>query len=445
MKKMLAWVAMLCLLTVVAIQPAAADTLVHTATYDAWKNAQLISQTGNIVVTDLSGKYLVDGEGNVLSDVYQDITITGNICKTVQDGKNGIIDSRTGQVLVPCEYDYAAALDGTGGHENWLAGYRFLPNGTEEDYDFYNILINAGESTKIYYHIDSTDFYYNGTKVGALPRSEYVNSDYTFVQGNYLFVNSGSAPTKVYGPDFSVKELSYTVLSEYDTHNIHFGTGQEAFTPGCTLTADEVETSVFQQDDTFYDLQGNALFTVQQPYDYYSIVNNEYIKVRLDGKYGMLDVQGNTVIPCVCDEIQASDPFPGGYQAVSQDGRLAFYNAQGEMTCASPYAYDDVSVRGLFGVLKDLSGDTIVISGASGELPRHYADVQIDFASSARCFAAQDAEGKVGVVDLFGNELVPFSDSVRLNDVKISNDGTVVLARNADQQYIVYQIASTDN
>ncbi len=444
MKKLFACIAVLSLLMAVTVQPAAADSLISTAAHD-WKYAQMVESTGNIVVSDSSGYYLVDRNGNVLSDVYQDLTVRGDVCRVTQNGKDGMIDAGTGQILVPCEYDHTEYLDSE--NTNWLVGYRLMPTGTEDYNDFYST--NYNTNTKTYYIIDSTDFYYNGTKVGTLARSEYTNNYYCSVRGSYLLMRSsnGTDNTKVFSPDFSVRVLSERTSSEYDYNNVHCGTGQVAFAPGCTLTKEEVETSVFEKNNFFYDLQGNLLFAAQQPYDSCSIINNDYVKVRMDKKYGIIDMQGNTVIPCVCDEISAYDTaFPGGYQAVSQDGKIAFYNTRGELTCPPVYAYSAASVRGPFATLKDLMGGVVVLSGAIGELPEHYADVQINYGTAARCFVAQNADGEIGVVDLFGNELVPFSSSIRyMYDVEVSADGTVILARNADRQYIVYQIAVSDD
>lgn len=455
MKKLFAWMAVMCLLMAAAVQPAAADTVVKTTAYDCnnderddnWKYATLIQETGNIVVQFSDGYGLVDRDGNRISDVYQEMNELGYVCRVVKDGKTGIIDAGTGQVLVPCEYDYADNLGSDG--ITWLAGYRLLPTGTEENNDFYSV--NYSTNTRTYYLIDSTDFYYNGTKVGALSRSEFTNSYRCYVKGSYLLVNPSDSAgnTMVYSPDFSVRALSERTTSEYDYNNVHCGTGQAAFAPGCTLTADEVESSVLCKDNGFYDLQGNLLFAAQQPYDYCDILNQDYIRVSMDGKYGIIDMQGNTVIPCTCDRIDHSDhPFPGGYQAVSLDDKIAFYNTRGEVTCPPVYAYSAASVDGPFATLKDLMGGVIVLSGAVGELPGRYADVQINYFGSARCFAAQKNDGTIGVVDLFGNELIPFGDSFRyMSDISISYDGTVILAytNQADGQYIVYQIALSDD
>lgn len=437
-KSFLALVMCVCLL-VAGLPAAHADTVVSTTLRD-WYSAELNEYTNTIMVHERNGAYyLVDKDGNKISQDYADMTQRSTIYRVSDGAHTGIIDGRTGQVLVPCEYDHADAA--YSGNSTWLLGYRLSETGTEQSNDFYSTNYSTG--VKTYYMIESTDFYFKGTKVGTLPRSEFTNNTSVTVHGDYMFMKTGSGYT-AYTPSFTSRPTDGGSSSEYTSSNVHQGTGQQAFTASCTLTPDEVERSVMVNNNFFYDLQGNLMFTAKNPYSSTSINDKNYARVRMnDGKYGVIDMQGNEIIPPVCDEIGYDNQyFASGYQAVSVDGKIGYYNAQGEITCPFVYAYSSASVRGAFASLKDLTGGYIVLSGAMGELPMHFEDVDLNLYSSATCFTGKDNNGCVGVMDAYGNILVPFDGTFTKYtwNLNVSRDGTLILGKNASNQYVVYQV-----
>lgn len=439
MKKSLVAVILCFCLLISGLSFAHADTVVDSTLHN-WYSAELNEYTNTIMVHERSGVYyLVDKDGNKISQDYADMTQRNTLYRVSDGAHSGIIDGRTGQVLVPCEYDHTDTVDYDS--TTWLVGYRLSATGTSDQNDFYSTNYSTGAKT--YYMIESTDFYFKGTKVGTLPRSEYTNNSMTTVHGDYLFIKNATGYT-AYTPSFASRQTDDGYSSEYSSSNVHQGTGQQAFTPSCTLTADEVERSVLENNNFFYDLQGNLLFTAKSPYSYTSINDKNYARVRMDDrKYGIIDMQGNEIVPPICDEIASdSQYFASGYQAVSVDGKIGFYNAKGELTCPFVYGYSSASPRGAFASLKDLTGGYIVLSGAMGELPMHFEDVDLNYDSSATCFSGVDSNGNVGIMDVFGNILVPFDGTFTKYtwNLNVSRDGTVILGQNTSKQYVVYQV-----
>ena len=82
---------------------------------------------------------------------------------------------------------------------------------------------------------------------------------------------------------------------------IHNGSGQAAFDPSCTLTADEVEKAVQYENGRFIDLQGNEPYKAAQNYDYVNFRENGYAVVTMNSKRGLLDAEGKEVIPLEYD------------------------------------------------------------------------------------------------------------------------------------------------
>ena len=81
------------------------------------------------------------------------------------------------------------------------------------------------------------------------------------------------------------------------TTYVHNGTGQQAFVPSCTLTADEVLSPYRFEDGVLYDLQGNQVFKGAHDYSTVRRFFNGYATVYFDSHYGIIDLQGNEVLP----------------------------------------------------------------------------------------------------------------------------------------------------
>ena len=135
----------------------------------------------------------------------------------------------------------------------------------------------------------------------------------------------------------------------------------------------------------------------------------------------------------------------GGYQCVVKNGKVGFVDAQGNETTEFKYGKNSVfsSIRSLFAVANGVDRRAIIISAAIGELPNTY-DKTSNPQDEACPFLAVIDGGKAGVIDLWGNAVIPLDgayDSV--DDFQFSNDGTIVIGKIDYDNYTVYKIEQT--
>ena len=353
----------------------------------------------------------------------------------------GLIDS-TGKVIIPPEYAEISVVS-----PRWQVGLKLTPcEADDKDYTFSNW--STGE--KSFYRIDTADFFLDGEKVGSLPRSSY--DGYPTARGAYIIVQNRERQRFAYDRTMAEGrpvETSSEYDSKYENRTytyIHTGTGQVAFDPSCTLTPEEVDKSI-QYDNLgqALDLQGNVLYKAKQNYDsVYAIDGSDCSRVRIYGKYGVIDREMNEIIPPEYDEIgyygQALSRF--GYISAVKDGKFGFVSSKGEVTCPFTYAKEIVTDRGTFATIKNLDGTIIVLSAAVGELPEHYQNVEFSSYNGAMAFIATNAAGEKGVVGLYGNTLVPFSADNRY--ISMSQDGTVVAVSKGSSNYDIWSFTEAD-
>ena len=160
---------------------------------------------------------------------------------------------------------------------------------------------------------------------------------------------------------------------------------------------------------------------------------------------------GEEVVPFEYDELLTfeGELFHDGYQFLVKDGKVGAVNEQGEVTCPFTYSEDSVD-SSLYSpapvrVVKDSDGSMIVLSAAVGELPTRYADATVSYDSDAPFVVVEDGEGQVGVIDMYGNTVIPFSADQSVYGVEISADGSVLCVRNDDSYtYTLYTLQQSE-
>lgn len=378
---------------------------------------------------------VVDADGNTLSEGYATMSAMNNGFEVSDDdGLNvrGFLDGQ-GQLVMPMQYGDISWIS-----DRWMAGI-VLVEATEADYDYKSIM---GDGV---YQIERVDVYYGGAMVGTLNRQEYSRGT---AYGDYLMVWDHSGNLAFYNKAMEKSAFEAQYSTEYDQDYrtdviTHCGSNQPAFVPECTLTADEVKQSIWVDfDGVAKDLQGNVLFDLGDTYDYYDNFEGDYLTVRLNDLYGVLDKTGREVLPCVYDDIFIDYAdlglFANGYQMVSKDGKVGFVDVNGNAVSGFNYSADVADTYyPPFVSLQGLDGLYIVISPL-GEMSEHYAEV--DFERGRPVFCAQNANGVAGVVDLAGNVLIPFDGTFEdTYDLEISNDGTLACGM-TDDGYMVYKL-----
>lgn len=455
MKKMVRKLSLLLAILMIVCTSALADTQIASTYVPTGRNISfnLYSNTIAQVVSEGDTAYYVlfDALGNPLTtEHYLAMESSMGYWKVaVGDGINnvGLLDAG-GRLIMPMEYGAIDVIS-----EKWTIGV-VLEAATVDQYDYKSW---DGES---FYLVTAYDVYFDGTKIGSLARTAYASA---YSHGDYLYVTDRAQDCHFYNRGLveSGYQADYTAIEYNEVYKDgsntywHKGSNQQAFVPGCTLTADEVELSLKEINGKFYDLQGNVAFEFNQYYDYFRDFEGDYAIFRAHDKYGLIDRSGNVVLPAEYDEIisftrpddtTASSFFPCGYQAVVKDGKLGYVDLNGNVTCEFKYNASNIkySQNPNFATLQDLDGSYIVLSAAIGELPERFADVSMT-TNWSECIAVQNAEGLVGVLDTNGNEVLPFTDGISMPSYySFSRDGQM-LALTASGNTAYYTLAHVDN
>ena len=404
--------------------------------------------TGTFSVKDEGSDYyrIIDAAGNELmgtdrkytsvypSSSYPVFTVEVESADGIHD--EGLVDGY-GNVLVPAQYADVNIIS-----NRWQAGILLTPCAADDkDYTFTNYRTDE----KSFYRIDTADIYFDGVKVGSLNRSEYGGGNCTAYNA-YLAVTNMERVRTYYNSKMEKSPVTGDTSGEYtQTYNkgkttyVHNGTGQQAFVPSCTLTADEVLSPYCFEDGVLYDLQGNQVFKGAHDYSTVRRFFNGYATVYFDSHYGIIDLQGNEVLPPEYDSISSYEDnlMYKGFAGVVKDGKFGFVDAQGNVTSPFVYSSDIVSHRGSFATIKNLDGTIIVLTAGAGELQEHFAEVSIYGSSHGNAaFVGENADGKTCVIDIYGKTLVPYTDCRSMN---VSNDGTTVLIYYGNREYTILQ------
>ena len=377
---------------------------------------------------------LLDADGNQLTPEgapYTDMSFySGSTLVRVEsesaDGihRKGLLDAQ-GKEIMPCIYADIEIIS-----ERWQAGVLLTPSSSgNKDYTFTNYSTDA----KSYYRVQKVDFYFDGAFAGSLDRDHCDVTRYFTAYGAWLKITDQKGRVFFYDRTLAVSPRQASGYGEFDTEYknsktfyYHNGSGQQAFVPDCTLDPADLEDPYLYDNGVLYDIRGNMIAETAHKYDYIYDFVNGYARAKLDKKVGIINEQGEEIIPPEYDDIVLrydEEPSAGYFSAV-KDGKVGFLDLQGNVTCDFVYAQSAAKVQTPFAFVQDLTGDIIVLSAAAGELPARFADDIYNY-NGAPVIAVKNADGQNGVIDLYGNELIPYTDDY--NDFTISQDGTVIL------------------
>ena len=392
---------------------------------------------------------LIDSRGNPLTQaIYIDMrAVSGFPFFKVQgessDGihNEGLIDDK-GTVIVPAEYADVEVVS-----EHWQYGVRLTPS-EADDKDY--TISNWSNNEKLFFRIDTVDFFFDGQKAGTLNRSQFGDS-YCTAHGAYICVTDRAKQRIFYNRYMEASPYTSESSSEYDsvykngkTTYYHAGTGQAAFTAECTLNPSEVENPYLYDRGILYGLQGQQIFRPAQNYDSIRSFKNGYAQVSMNRYYGLIDENGNEIIPPEYEALSYTEyPLQYGYIGAAKDGKFGFLDKDGNVTCDFVYSKDIVSDRGTFASLKNLDGTIIVLSAAVGELPEHFSEVSFAGSDGSMAFVAQNASREYCLIDLYGNTLIPYSGEYR--SIEVNRDATVAVASCGNRTYKIYSFTHDRN
>ena len=382
---------------------------------------------------------LVDSKLNPISDVYKsEMIVMGNTFK-VTDGKaRGLIDGRSGELLIPCIYDEIEVFNATtlDKDQYWYLGV-YLENGTEKDSDYRD----ANNQNK-YYKITTSDLYHGKEKIATLTRDQYSSKSSVFMHGKYIWLRSKETGNyTIYDWQFQPVKENMDSASEFVTDYVNDSityapTGEPAFTEGCTLKAEDVEDYYMVKDGAVIDLQGKVAVQPETEYkivyapqagDHFVMVSNDYY-----GQYGLIDMKGHEVIPCVCDEILMSYARDG-YIPVKINGKIAWYDETGKLIDQPELTADGIHAEGPIAYRWE-DGRALVYIAGLGRLPDVYS--RVDIAGNlimAETMDRETYESHICLVNAKGETLIPYEDNWQ--SIEITDDGSLVLARDQDWNY----------
>lgn len=178
--------------------------------------------------------FILDRFGNVISNGYDEILSRDRYFRV--ETNNGSINcygmvNDKGEEIVPCQYGDVKYVS-----DRWALAM-VLESATEENYDY-----KTYTTPKSFYLISGIDVYYMGSLVGSIGRTEY---DYATGRGAFISIKAKDGTYAQYDSAFNKSAYATKYGSEYEynysTKQVwHAASNQQAFCPGCTLTADDV-------------------------------------------------------------------------------------------------------------------------------------------------------------------------------------------------------------
>ena len=326
-----------------------------------------------------------------------------------------IIEFRYGDIKVP--------------NEHWAAAFVLTP-ADANNYDYESWF--SGDDGDKYYLIETVDFYHLADGTAALAGSFARENcmDYS-ARGDYLAVEDRtSGEVKLYDSAFNVvAEGLDSVYTDVDG----------ILTEDYEIFSDNGQQGVKDKD-------GNVL--IEPAYRYVYDIKNGYARVSTGDFYGLLDMNGNVIVPAEADELVSSYVGPAsdggssyvcaGYAAAIMDGKLAFYDLEGNQTVAPTLVKDLVEVNGASATYSDLEGKTHILAadGVDTVLDDAHKDVRALNYGSGLLYEFKDEDYNKGLIDWHGNEILPMGQY----SVELSGDGQYLLNGTDYENGVLYTV-----
>lgn len=213
-----------------------------------------LPENNSVYVASNDGDYLADLDLSRLTS-FQDLNfISGTSYGYITFTQRIDNSSRTGfmkadgTMCAEAQYDELYIIS-----EKWAVGCNLRIDNTAEEYAFRSF------SSSDHYNVDTCDVYFEGQKIGTLNYGEVLYPKGN-AQGDWLVLNGYKNTLFTLDKDFVRTDREKTNEFVYqDKQYLHVSSGQIAYTPDCTLTADQVTEPTKWIGDELKDLQGNVL------------------------------------------------------------------------------------------------------------------------------------------------------------------------------------------
>lgn len=370
-----------------------------------------------------NGYALADAEGSLLTeDIYgwsfeyeHGYVVT---CTLEDDiNTNGVLD-RQGQEVVPFQYADIDVMS-----TEWIVGYNVTET-SAEPYDYTSWTSDAK------YLIQTVDIYHmpEAVCVASLTRDEFEDAS-------------------VVGHSINIKNRSTGAVTTYDGQFNELGTVDYVFDEDYA----QVDYKTYRENGQtgLTDGEGNVL--IAPSFQYMEDVKRGYVEVDTGDMKGLMDVQGNLVIPAEYEDIEYSYYMPYddvygeygynafGYFCVIRDGKLGYVDETGAVTCEPKYSEDVLNNYGASATYTDMEGVVHILSadGVDTALDTAYKSVYAADGAAGLLYTVNDADYNTGLVDWHGNVLFP----CEYYEVEVSGDGQYVLVQKSYSDPVeIYQI-----
>ena len=351
-------------------------------------DVEWIDGTNLFRAQDEEGYYMADIDGNAVSKSgYASSFGSSNGFITAYsmavEGANaeGLL-APDGTEVIECKYGDIKVPN-----EHWAAAFVLTP-ADANNYDYQALL--AGDGDK-YYLIETVDFYHladgKATLTGSFPRENCLDYD---AQGDYLSVEDRTT-NKV-----TMYDGSWNVVAE-DLSSV------STEPDGIPVSGYEIYSENGQQG--VKDADGNVL--IEPAYKYVYDVENGYVRVSTGDLYGLLDLNGNVIVPA-------------------------------EETVEPTLSKDLVEVNGASATYTDLEGKKHILAadGVDTVLDEAHQEIRPLYHGSGLLYEFQDADYKKGLIDWHGNELLPIGQY----DLELSGDGRYLIDNTDYDAGILYEV-----
>ena len=426
MKKALCALVALCLCLCL---PAAAEvSLVPTGTFGNY--AYFEDDCARVIDADAGyreGLFDIYGN-NIIPCAYTALSgygVTGYYVAQKEDGVNvrGALNASGGEAI-PFRYGDIRFLSG-----RWAVGVVLEATSiTPCDYEGY---IDGKNYNAIAYDIYDLAI---GACVGSF---DYQACTDICAHGAYLYVRGRDGVTTVY--DERLRKVRddvegpYVAYGTVDGDVVSLSTGEtvlEGHRFGAELGGGLLSVSDGGMEFGICDASG-ALLTGCEFDRIFAADANGDVRVEKDGKAGLVDCQGNPVVPCGYDSI-ARFAFGGSYvyrlrgcACVEREGAYNFITPDGQ--AVYPEFFTDVQLLGLSMVHTDSAGQKHILAADGTRTPTAYTAFAAFPGGDGTLLKAQGTDGQWYLIDWHGRLLLPYAFPYAVS-VLIAPDGSAVLA-----------------
>lgn len=373
----------------------------------------VIRDTNLMYVRENEGYALADMNGNRLTgaDYYYDFyQYHGHLTVTKMEAEDELnakgLLALDGSEEVPFQYGDVEVLN-----ENWAVGVKLtVAEGEEYDYKSW--------TSDDKYLIETADVYYLPEKklMTSLTRDQYADAE---ARGHYINLEDRTGHVVAYDSTLTeVAEPSYTFNFEYLPAELKI------------VMNDEYLRGVEDgEGNVIVDCAFESLYV-----DEHTLANG-LIEYGVDGKEGLIDMEGNIVVPAEYDRVHATrqgayEPAEtmryvhGGYICVEKDGKYGYVDTQGNVTCKVSIDKEDATNWGLCVMIdKDDKKSLVAADGVKTDLS-DYDNAYFMENSAGRYFKVRNEDGAHGLIDWHGEIVVP----LEYDSLSMMGDGQHMLA-----------------